>query len=290
MANIVTPKGMEGLEDGTLDLDTDTINEALLDLDVNDTAIKAVTGATNATPIVLTVTAHGFANGDVVVVKGVGGNTAANNIWKVAGQTANTINLVNAFDGTTNSVGNGAYTSGGRVACLGLTVGAAIADFDAAIIGTPVAYASRTIGALGIGVFDAADPTYASVPGTTTIDAIISYESGGRVFGFVDGRVIVVANATAATSATSIAVEPLDEAIASGTVIVFSNGASATLSGAAAAGDRALTVSALAASITAGSYGSALVSGTSDPLITSNGGNISRTLSNTLGILKLGRF
>lgn len=65
-----------------------------------------ITAASNATPIVITSATHGLANGDTVVVSGVGGNTAANGTFVVANQAANTFEL-------TGSVGNGAYTSGG---------------------------------------------------------------------------------------------------------------------------------------------------------------------------------
>jgi hypothetical protein len=68
---------------------------------------RTVIGATNATPIVITTSvAHGYANGDRVIVDSVGGNTAANGAWIVAGQTPTTFQL-------TGSVGSGAYTTGG---------------------------------------------------------------------------------------------------------------------------------------------------------------------------------
>lgn len=67
----------------------------------------SVTGATNATPIVITSNSHGLSNGDCVGVASVGGNTAANGyIWKVANKATNTFELE-------GSSGNGAYTSGG---------------------------------------------------------------------------------------------------------------------------------------------------------------------------------
>lgn len=69
----------------------------------------AVTGATNASPIVITTAAHGLATGDVVTVASVGGNTAANGTFRVTVVSSTTFQL----DGTT---GNGAYTSGGTVA------------------------------------------------------------------------------------------------------------------------------------------------------------------------------
>ena len=75
---------------------------------------RAVTGATNATPIVITSTAHGYANGDIVTIKGVGGNTAANGEYKVASVAANTFALTNVTTGA-NIAGNGAYTSGGII-------------------------------------------------------------------------------------------------------------------------------------------------------------------------------
>lgn len=71
-------------------------------------AALTVTGATNATPIVLTVTSHGLVTGDRVTVASVGGNTAANGNWTVTKVTDNTFSL-------DDSAGNGAYTSGGSV-------------------------------------------------------------------------------------------------------------------------------------------------------------------------------
>lgn len=70
----------------------------------------AITSSTNATPIVITKTAHGFSNGDVITVYGHAVNTAANGTWMVANKTANTYELAGYWDGTTNqnpSVGNG---------------------------------------------------------------------------------------------------------------------------------------------------------------------------------------
>lgn len=75
----------------------------------------AVTGATNASPIVITAAAHGYSNGDRVFIEGVTGNTAANtenagvaDNWLVASATTNTFAL-------TGSTGDGAYVSGGTV-------------------------------------------------------------------------------------------------------------------------------------------------------------------------------
>jgi hypothetical protein len=67
----------------------------------------SITGASNASPIVInTPSTAGLANGETVILSGVGGNTAANNTFTIAGLTATSFNLV-------GSTGNGAYTGGG---------------------------------------------------------------------------------------------------------------------------------------------------------------------------------
>jgi hypothetical protein len=68
-----------------------------------------ITGATQANPVVITATAHGYNNGDLVVIEDIGGMTEINNKeFTVANQTANTFEL-QGIDGT----GFTAYTSGG---------------------------------------------------------------------------------------------------------------------------------------------------------------------------------
>lgn len=74
----------------------------------DDQTAWTITAATNATPIVLTTSApHNLVANDLVVVDGVGGNTGANGQWVVQSVTSTTITL-------RDSVGNAAYTSGGR--------------------------------------------------------------------------------------------------------------------------------------------------------------------------------
>lgn len=280
MGQALFEKGREGFLDGTLDWDTNTFKAALLDLNTADTGIKAVTGATNATPIVLTVTANGFANGDIVVVGGVGGNLAANGIWKVAAQATNTISLTDPITGS-NVVGSAAYTSGGYVVCLGPSAaGDNWDDFDGALVGTAQTLTTPTVTA---GVADADDVTYSSVSGAT-VEAIGIYKDTGtastsRMAAFIDGRHIVTCAAQAASSATTVAVERLAAGIPNGTVLTFSNGASATLSALANAGDRTITVTALAAIITAGSRADAPATSSGLP-VTPNGGSINITWSN----------
>lgn len=71
----------------------------------------AVTGATQANPCSITATAHGFATGDTVRFRSVGGMTQLNdNNYVITVVNANTFTLNGV-----NSTGYGAYTSGGLV-------------------------------------------------------------------------------------------------------------------------------------------------------------------------------
>lgn len=77
-----------------------------------------VNNATNATPIVARcASAAGvFTVGDYVWIRDVGGNTATNGVWKVTTATPITgtiVDLTLKDERTSNSVGDGAYTSGG---------------------------------------------------------------------------------------------------------------------------------------------------------------------------------
>lgn len=69
---------------------------------------KTITGATNASPIVITSVAHGLANDDTVKIIGVLGNYAANGTWTVKNKTNDTFELY-------QSTGSGAYASGGTI-------------------------------------------------------------------------------------------------------------------------------------------------------------------------------
>lgn len=73
----------------------------------------SITGATNASPIVITSAAHGLTTGARVTITGVGGNSAANGTFVITKVTADTFSL----DGST---GDGAYTTGGTWNVTGL--------------------------------------------------------------------------------------------------------------------------------------------------------------------------
>lgn len=279
MVNALFELGRQGFLDGSIDWDTDTISGALLDTGTADTGIKAITGATNATPIVLTITAHGFSNGDLIYVDGVGGNLAANGLWKVANQATNTVELTNPVSGA-NAVGSAAYTSGGVAVNYGPgAAGDFWNDFDGALVGSLVTLANKTVAS---GVADADDLVFTAVTGAT-VEAIAIFKNTGtpstsRMIALLTGKHIVTCNTQANSTATAIPVEPLVAGIPSGTVLTFSNGATATLSALASAGDRSLTVTALAANITAGSRALAPATGSGLP-VTPNGGDINVAFS-----------
>ena len=69
-----------------------------------------ISGATQADPVVLTITGHGLANGDFIDVEGVAGMTELNDTrFKVANVTANTVELTNQYTG--NDIDGTAYTT-----------------------------------------------------------------------------------------------------------------------------------------------------------------------------------
>lgn len=81
---------------------------------------SSVSAATNANPIRITTSAaHGLRTGMHVRVYGVGGNTAANGVWRISVVSSTQFDLV-------LSVGNGTYTSGGTVTAPETAEGATI--------------------------------------------------------------------------------------------------------------------------------------------------------------------
>ncbi len=75
------------------------------------TTADDVEDASNETPIVITATAHGLDDDTKILMTSVGGNTAANAIWKIDNGDDDTFEL-------SGSVGNAAYTSGGKFVTL----------------------------------------------------------------------------------------------------------------------------------------------------------------------------
>lgn len=80
-------------------------------------ASKTVTGATKTNPVVVTVVAHGFFNGNLVKFSEVGGMTQLNgNSYKIALATTDTFTLQDPLTGSDiDGISFGTYTSGGKV-------------------------------------------------------------------------------------------------------------------------------------------------------------------------------
>ena len=109
---------------------------------------QAITGATNAAPIVCTTSlAHGYSTGDVIVITNANGNTAANGVFKVTVTNSTTFSL-------DDSSGNGAWTSGGLISpifCRTIKTASALvqpiasfANLRTASLGTRVAWVGAT--------------------------------------------------------------------------------------------------------------------------------------------------
>jgi hypothetical protein len=91
-------------------------------------AAVTITGATQANPCVITAAAHGYANGDDVLIEAVVGMTELNGkVYRIANKAANTFEL-QGIDAT----GYTAYGSGGTAKRVGVTLGSAATPTDAA--------------------------------------------------------------------------------------------------------------------------------------------------------------
>lgn len=75
----------------------------------------AITSSTDATPIVVTATAHGFVTGDLVLIYGHTTNVAANGIFKVTKVTDDTFSLQDRYTGANVAGSGGGAGSGGLV-------------------------------------------------------------------------------------------------------------------------------------------------------------------------------
>lgn len=93
------------------DAETEQKDAFFVDAGLTYDAPITVSGATAANPVVITATAHGFSNGDYVLISDVSGMTELNgNTYLVANKTANTFEL-SGVNGTAYT----AYISGGEV-------------------------------------------------------------------------------------------------------------------------------------------------------------------------------
>lgn len=83
---------------------------------VSNEGRKDITGATQANPVVITSTDHGFSDGEVVGSFNVAGMTELNgNTYKVANKTDDTFELTTLADANVDGTAYTAYTSGGQL-------------------------------------------------------------------------------------------------------------------------------------------------------------------------------
>lgn len=263
---------------GLLNWTSDAMKAKLLDFATAGVSNATIASSTNATPIVITTNAvNAYVTGDVVVIGGHTVNTAANGTWLITVLSTTTFSLQTKTSVSVNSVGNGVGGATGYV--VDLTTATNLSDLNASSVGTDIAIAGASA-ALGIASCSAF--TFVAVPTqANSCKAFVIYKDTGaagtsKVIYFCDGKTQVVCDTQAAATATAISIEPAKMAIPTATVIVFSNGASATLTSPVVVGDRSLAVSSLAAIVTAGATADVTYTSAGLPVIP-NGGNITVT-------------
>lgn len=267
----------------------DAQSAMLLDLSVAGTYNKLVTNVSTASPAVYTSNAHGFANGDTVVVLGVLGCLNANQLGLVAAQAANTFQLTTLEGIAVDTTAAGAYTAGG------FAVNLSQAQFVAGILGTRVGADQTLVGKTSTkGIVNATSPiSWPTVPAGNPVQAIVFYDAAGgsdatnKVIAWQDGKIRVVLARAAIATDTTLTIEPLrgqlwDGAIGPAPVLYWSDGRSSTLNAAAAQGARQLTITAQAAGgVSVGSTAECTVFGAGLP-VTPSGGTISFTIGTIL--------
>jgi hypothetical protein len=228
---------------------------ALLRLDgsLSSSFGMSVTGATAASPIVLTTSLGNVtAVGDKIVTLGIGGTLGANGTYRCSAQDATHITL-QTYNGT-NTTGVGAYTSGGFA--LNISKFQYYSQIVGSVIGTPVSLSGASF---TNGVLNCTGPvTHNSVPTGVVSAWVIYYDttvpSTSPLIFFGDSRQRIVAAATANSSATAIVTPGVEGTIPSATVLTWSNGIQSTLSSQATANQDGVTlaVNALGSAIQAG--------------------------------------
>lgn len=274
MSNILFKTGKQNIGSKVMNLASggDTLKATLLNMSTAGGKIGLISSSTNATPIVVTQTSHGYSNNDIVVIGGHLVNTAANGTWKIAGVTTNTYQLTTLLDGV-NSTGNGVGAATGWA--IDITTGSVLADVLANTNGTDATLSTQTLTG---DVFNAAAWTYTGLSATqVSATAIYDNTASNDLIAFIDGRLQIYVVTQANSSATSIAVQRLAAALPNGSVIVFSNGASATLTAQANIGDTSLTVSSLAANVTRQSTADVYTLGVGLPMTPGAGGSLQFT-------------
>ncbi len=276
MSSRLFNKGRQYFGAGSAAWATDTFNVLPMKLDgsLTDTVIKQITAITTATPpVVTTSAAHGFTSNDIVIQKRCSGMLNANGTFKITVVSSTTYSL-QTLDGQ-NVVGTGTFT--GTACVMNMTSADFIDDVDGAFC----AGAAALSAAVAIGTKTNVDgllsgAAVAGIALNDTCDGVIICKNVGNSAAtslplhFCDGKTLVRVVSDHATAQTTIFVEPLEGAIASGQTIPLTNGVTLTLTANASAGARSLSVSSTSGSIAAGHHGDALVTGSGYPITVSS--------------------
>jgi len=132
-----------------------------------------ISGATQADPVVVTATAHGFSDGDLVDIKLVKGMTELNgNRYKVANKTANTFELTNQTDDSNiDGTGYSAYDSSGEVR-VGVTTLSNLEHLEGEsvqIVGNGAVFPNKTVSGGSVTVSKAVSEAYVGLSYVTTV-------------------------------------------------------------------------------------------------------------------------
>jgi hypothetical protein len=267
----------------TISWDSDSIKIVPLNLDgtLTTPGIKAVTGGiTNATPMVVTSAAHGFQNGDILVGRGVVGNTAANNTFSAQNVAANTFELwtvPTSTEAAQQSTGNGAYVSGGTF--VDLTLGSFLSDVDGARNAGATDTAALTGKTATNGVAFSSAGTLLAFPAGQTLYGFMTYKDTGvrttsPLIHFGDGKNLVRVAEVYTAADTTVAVDPLEATIASGTSLIFTNGTTLVTTAPGAQGDVTLAVTGAGTGPRAGDTADVSANVSPNLPIVGNGGSI----------------
>ena len=159
-------------------------------------ANKTISGATKASPCVITATSHGYTNGDEVYISSVGGMTELNGrYFKVKSVTTHTFEITDLQDNNLDSSGYTTYTSGGTAASVfELTTTYATADLfqlsyaqssDVMTIVHPT-YVPREVKRLGATNWTITDITFApSIAAPGGVSVVATTGSGSETYKYV---------------------------------------------------------------------------------------------------------
>lgn len=170
-------------EDGTDRLD------GFSDSFLTYSAPKTITGATQADPVVITATAHGYSNGDDIKIIDVVGMTELNGkSYLVANKTANTFEITDLDGNDIDGTGFTAYSSGGEAHELVDTISGLdhLEGETVQIKADGAAHADKTVSSGAITLDNSSYEVTVGLPYTTTIKTLdLAFDIG---FGGMQGQ------------------------------------------------------------------------------------------------------